>query len=164
MADNHFSGDTITNYLGKNGFGYTCTTWWDWLPSDINKQYLNHIQQNDTSNSRLKVAQYEQLIVAVERVNSMPTTQAYTKVITSFQSTGTTNFTSVNSLPSCHLFVSKKEWGQGNDKQVWAIEYHKARQLYLSAYWAVDAADKMINFVATSIIVGSISTPQWDTV
>ncbi len=76
----------------------------------------------------------------------MPTTQAYTKVITSFQSTGTTNFTSVNSLPSCHLFVSKKEQGQGNDKWVWAIEYNEARQLYLSTYWAVDAADKMIKF------------------
>ncbi len=104
-ADNHFSGDTITNYLGKNGFGYMCTTQQDLLPADINKQYLNHIQQNDTSSSRLKVAQYEQPIVAVKRVNSMLTTQAYTKVITSLQSTGTTNFTSVNSLPSCCLFV-----------------------------------------------------------
>ncbi len=76
----------------------------------------------------------------------MPTTQVYTKVITSFQSTGTTNFTSVNSLLSCHLFVSKKERGQGNNKQVWAIEYNKARQLYLSTYWAVDVTDKMIKF------------------
>ncbi len=67
-------------------------------------------------------------------------------MITFFQSTGTTNFTSVNSLPSCHLFVSKKKQGQGNDKQVWAIEYNKIRQVYLSKYWAVDAADKMIKF------------------
>ncbi len=42
-ADNHFSSVTITNYHGKNGFGYTCTTWQDQLPTDINKQYHNHI-------------------------------------------------------------------------------------------------------------------------
>ncbi len=76
----------------------------------------------------------------------MPTTQAYTKGITSFQSMGTTNFTSVNPLPPCHLSVSIKERGQGNNEQVWAIEYNKARQLYLSMNWAVDAADKIIKF------------------
>ncbi len=86
------------------------------LPTDINSNYINHNYQTDTSNSWLKIAKYKQLIIAVKQVSSTQKTKAYTKVITSYESTGTTNLTSLNSLPSCLLFVSKKERDQGNDK------------------------------------------------
>lgn len=145
-ADNHFSGDAIAKYMGEEGFGYTCTTRRDRLPSAIDKKYLNALKQMDTSSNHLKVACYENPIVAVKRVESLESTKAYTHCLVSFQSTGTTNITCINALPSCKLYVTTKEQGQGKNKHKWGIENNEGRELYLSTYWAVDAVDKLIKF------------------
>ncbi len=102
----------------------------------------NH--QYDKSNSQLKIARYKKPIVDNKRVNSTPTTQKYRKVIALFQSSRIRDFSSVNLVPSNHLFVQKS--GQGTDTCVWAVELNETRQLYLSTYWSVDYANKVIKF------------------
>ena len=62
----------------------------------------------------------------------------------SFQSTGATHISSVNNLPSCQLYVGKKERGRKEEKNVWGIEQNEARETYLSYYYGINIADHMI--------------------
>jgi hypothetical protein len=71
-------------------------------------------------------------------------TTAYTKAFVSFQSTGATNISGVNNLPSCQLYAGKKERGRKEEILVWGIEQNKARETYLSHYYGMDIADHMI--------------------
>jgi hypothetical protein len=40
-ADNHFSGENVMNYIGKNGFGITTTCRRDCFPKGL-KDYFHH--------------------------------------------------------------------------------------------------------------------------
>mmetsp|Transcript_12411 Transcript_12411/g.26936 ORF Transcript_12411/g.26936 Transcript_12411/m.26936 type:complete len:326 (+) Transcript_12411:1665-2642(+) len=88
---------------------------------------------------------YENPIIAIKQVQATDTAKAYTKTHVSFQSTGCTNISGVNNLPSAGLYVTKRERGRGNNKRVWGIEQNEGRETYLSQYYAVDNVDHMIS-------------------
>jgi len=128
-ADNHFSGDKMAEYCGENGFGLTCTTRRDRLPKSVDKKYFHHFTQQDTHGKRCKAARYKNPIIAVKEVKATESTKAYTHIITSFQSTGTTNITCVNALEKAGRFFTKRERGRDKEKRVWAIKNNRPRQL-----------------------------------
>ncbi len=128
-ADNHFSGHAIAKYMGEEEFGYTCSTQRDRFSSVLDKNYLNASKLTDTSSNHLKFACYENLIFAVKHVKSMVYTKAYTHCLVSFQSTGTTNITFITALPSCKLYATTKEQGQGKNKQTWGIENNEGQTI-----------------------------------
>jgi hypothetical protein len=61
-----------------------------------------------------------------------------------FQSTSSTNISTVNALNENQLFVREKERGRGSGKRKWAIEMNEGRQLYLSSYGRIDTIDSLI--------------------
>jgi hypothetical protein len=63
-----------------------------------------------------------------------PTGNTWKRVHVTFQSTLSTNISTVNALNENQLFVCKKERGQGSSKRYWAIEMNKAHQMYLASY------------------------------
>lgn len=146
-ADNHFSGEHVLDYAGKKGFGLTLTTRRDRIPARI-KQFCHHLKEQlkGVALRRAKQMKYEQPIVATKEVEADLETgdKAYVKTHVSFQSTGCTNISGVNNLPSVSLYVTQKSRGRGEMKRVWGIEQNEARQTYLSFYWAVDNLDHMI--------------------
>ena len=103
-----------------------------------------------------KVMRYENPIVGVRQVKATKVSKAYTENIVSFQSTGPTNISGVNNLPSLQLYVTKRVRGRGGEKRVWAIEQNEARETYLNHYFGMDVADHMIKIQQTSTSHGSI--------
>ena len=147
--DNYFSGDKVINEIGKRGFKATMTCRRDRLPGDITKGHLHHKkQQQVTAYSR--AARFEKPIVAVKVVfqdkgeEKGDERQAYVLCHVSFQSTGTTNISCVNSLHECGLYVNKRSRGRAEMKRVWAIEMNEARATYLANYSAVDKIDQAL--------------------
>ena len=158
VADNHFSGDNVLNHAGRMGCGLTMTTRRDRFSSGL-KEYLHHEKLAGTAVlQRAKVARYEPPIVAIKQVEALPptddgtATKAYTQTIVSFQSTGATNISGVNNLPSCQLYVTTKSRGSGDEKRVWGIEQNEGRQTYLSLYYGVDNVDHMIKLAKIKYI------------
>ncbi len=131
-CDNHFSGNNICQSIGKNGFACTNTIHIDCLPCQT--KFLHHQKQIDTHSKRCKSACYKNPIVAAKQVHSTPTTKPYTLTLTSFQSTGTTNITCINTLAEISLFYMQREQGRGASKRIWAIEYNHERKQYLGYY------------------------------
>jgi hypothetical protein len=69
----------------------------------------------------------------------------FTKAHYSFQSTGTTNIGTVNSLNGIRFYVEKKkERGAGESKRMWAIEMNENHQIYLTSYGRIDSLDARI--------------------
>ena len=64
--------------------------------------------------------------------------------ITSFQSTSSCNFGSVNALNSCTRYCQTKEKGRKQYKRSWGIEMNEARELYLNSYGTIDKMDHLI--------------------
>ena len=62
----------------------------------------------------------------------------------SFQSTSSTNISTVNPINSNKLFVVKNECGQGLSKRKWGIEMNEACQLHLKTYGRIDTIDSLI--------------------
>ncbi len=142
VADNHFSGDNVMEYIGKKGFGITTTCRRDRFPAGL-KDYCHHDKLASTD-KRTRVARFEQPIFAVKHVASSGTDKAYTKTLVSFQSTGATNITGVNNLMSLTLYVQPKYRGTKANKLAWATEQNEARETYLNHYHGVDSMDHMI--------------------
>ena len=115
-ADNHFSGDHVMDYVGSHGYGITCTTRRDCLPTEL-KKYLHH-EKKDSNNARMKVMRFENPICVTKYVAATPKTKAYTKNLVSFQSTGSTNISGVNNLLSLKLYVAKRTRGSGKLKDM----------------------------------------------
>jgi hypothetical protein len=107
------------------------------------KQYLHH-EKKDSTDARMKVMRYENPICAIKYVAGTATTKAFTKALVSFQSTGSTNLSGVNNLPSLTMYVAKRTRGRGKQKRTWAIEMNEAREIYLKHYSGVDSLDHMI--------------------
>jgi hypothetical protein len=78
-ADNHFSGDHEMNHVGSKGYGITCTTHRDWLPTHL-KKYLHH-EKKDSMDARMKVMRYENPISAIKYVAEMTSTKVFTKAL-----------------------------------------------------------------------------------
>jgi len=142
VADNHFSGENVMEYIGRRGFGITTTCRRDRFPPGL-KDYLHHDKVTSTD-KRTRVARFEQPIMAVKHIARSGTDKAYTRTLVSFQSTGATNFTGVNNLMSLSLYVQPKFRGAKNHKLAWATEQNEAREIYLNHYHGVDSMDHMI--------------------
>mmetsp|Transcript_19746 Transcript_19746/g.42879 ORF Transcript_19746/g.42879 Transcript_19746/m.42879 type:complete len:324 (+) Transcript_19746:1794-2765(+) len=95
---------------------------------------------------------YENPIVAIQQVPATDVTNAYTKTHVSFQSTGCTNISGVNNLPSAGFYVTIKSRGRGKNKRSWGIEQNEGRATYLSQYYAVDNVDHMISIAMVRYI------------
>jgi len=154
-ADNHFSGDHVLEYGGEMGVGITVTTRRDRFPKGL-KPYFHH-QKVKPGDLKARVMRYENPIIAIKQVEATETTKAYTKTHVSFQSTGCTNISGVNNLPSAGLYVTQKSRGKGSNKRVWGIEQNEGRQTYLSQYYAVDNTDHMIS----NAMIGYITWKYW---
>jgi hypothetical protein len=143
--DNFFSGDQIFNWLGERGFAATMTCRRDRLPSGVPKEYLH--AKKTVSDTRSRAARFNEPVTAVKQtLFTLDDTvrMPYKRVHVSFQSTSSTNISTVNALNSNKLFVVKKERGQGASKRKWAIEMNEARQLYLKTYGRIDTIDSLI--------------------
>lgn len=142
--DNHFSGDNVIRLLGEKGYGATMTTRRNRLCTEVPNKYFHHKKEAVTARS--KAARFEHPIVAVKtaRHPEGSTAKDYRVVITSFQSTGSTNITTLNALNKCSLYVVEKQRGRGASKRKWGIEMNEARELYLSTYSTVDKIDQML--------------------
>ena len=142
VADNYFSGEHVMDFMGKKGYGMTATCRRDRIPKAI-KPYIHH-EKVTNYDLKAKVMRFQNPIMAVKQVPAIGDEKAYTKTFVSFQSTGPTNIAGVNNLPSCQLYVSKKERGRKEDKLVWGIEQNEGRETYLGHYFGIDIADHMI--------------------
>jgi hypothetical protein len=146
-CDNHFSGDNVLDYAGERGFGITQTCRRDRFPMGLKEYYLHH-EVVDAKDARPKAMRFEKPIIAVKQVpagkKGGKATKPYTKTLVSFQSTGTTNISGVNNLPSANLYVTVKSRGKKPNQRHWGIEQNEARQTYLGYYYGVDNVDHMI--------------------
>ena len=146
--ENHFSGDEIMEWMGKNGFGGLMTCRRDRLPKDVPSHYF-HFHKHDSSCTPARVARFYNPITAVKicRVPDVSPPEFYTRTHVSMQSTSSTNFSSVNSLDSVDNWIQTKERGRvaNGTKQVWGIEMNNARSMYLHSYGQVDTLDSMLN-------------------
>ena len=142
VADNYFSGEHVMDFIGKKGYGMTCTCRRDRIPKPI-KDYVHH-EKVTNYDLKAKVMRFQNPITAIKQVTATDSSKAYTKTFVSFQSTGPTNIAGVNNLPSCQLYVSKKDRGRKDDKMVWGIEQNEGRETYLGHYFGIDIADHMI--------------------
>ena len=146
-ADNHFSGESVTDMAGELGMGLTLTCRRDRFPPGT-KDYFH--SDKVAVDQRTKVMRFGNPIFARKQVKG--TKNNYTKTFASFQSTGATNIAGVNNLPSLQLCGVTKSRGQGLEKRQWAIEWNEARGTYLATYWAVDSLDHMIKNCAIRFI------------
>ena len=174
-ADNHFSGKSVLDYAGRMGAGMTVTTRRDRYPVLELKTYVHHekLSAGKTLNQRARHARYDNPIVAIRQAQAIPAAptpndnmplrsndrelgrregKAYTQTLVSFQSTGATNISGVNNLPSAQLYVTTKSRGRGDEKRTWGIEQNEGRQTYLGHYFAVDNVDHMIKIAMIRFI------------
>ena len=114
----------------------TCTTRRDRLPKGVPGRFFHKQKTKVTDRSR--AARFEVPIFVLKHH------QAGMLQLTSFQSTSSCNFSHVNAINSCSLFVHPKARGRGVHKREWAIEMNESRKLYLRTYGAVDRLDHMI--------------------
>ena len=141
--DNHFSGDHVCKYIGEKGYKATMTCRRDRLPQTIDKKYLHH-KKDISVDYRTKAARFMHPIVAVKDVLQPPGSEAkdYSLCHVSFQSTGSTNISTVNALDKVELYVRKRCKGRGKTKRTWGIEMNEGRESYLKNYSAVDKIDQ----------------------
>ena len=112
--DNYFSGDEIMNYLGERGYGAIMTSRRDQLPKEFDKCFLHYKKMS--VDSRNKVARFLAPITAVRCVPATDNNKAYVRTHVSFQSTGSTNISTINALNCNKLYVVKKDRGDGKEK------------------------------------------------
>ena len=152
VADNHFSGDAVMEFLGRNGWAATITCRRDRLIKEIDKKYFNHEKKN--VDKRSKVARYENPIIFSKTVEPDPGSGAkgYERTHTSFQSTGSTNVSQVNAENNIFLYGEYRKRGVGESMREWAIEMLQPRATYLNMYGQIDTVDLMakgvVNFTS----------------
>jgi len=134
--DNFFSGDDIMEYAASQGFGLTMTCRRDRLPKDVPREYFHN--KKVLVNERTRASRFEHPIVAIKKHGQS------VMQFTSFQSTSSCNFASVNALNQCGLYAHTKARGRGAHKKQWAIEMNEARDLYLNTYGVIDRMDHLI--------------------
>ena len=135
----------MTKFLGERGYDKTMTCRRDRLPVGVDKKFFHHIKAVQV-NQVSRVARFEHPVVAVKHVNNPPDSgkSSYSLVHVSFQSTGSCNISTVNSLSEVQLYVSERERGRGEQKRKWVIEMNEGRAVYLKPYSAVDKIDQML--------------------
>jgi hypothetical protein len=133
--DNHFSGDDVLHYLGEGGWKETMTCRCNCLPKSVPRKYFNFIKAAPV-NARSKVAQFEQPIIAVKHVKHQDSDRVtdkkdYVLCHVSFQSTGGSNISMVNTLLLVDLYVRDCSKGRGQQKRLWGIEINEAQETFL---------------------------------
>ena len=86
------------DFIGKKGYGMTATCRRDRIPKAI-KPYIHH-EKVTNYDQKAKVMRFQNPIMAVKQVPSIGDEKVYTITFVSFQSTGPTNISGVNNLPS----------------------------------------------------------------
>jgi hypothetical protein len=142
-ANNHFSGENVMDYIGKNGLDITNTCCYDCFPNGL-KDYF-HDEKVPSHDKRTRVVWFKQPIFAVKRVEKDNDKNTYTKTFVSFQFTGVTNISGVNNLLSLTLYVQPKYRGVKKNKFAWATEHNEGREIYPGHYHSVDSMDYIIN-------------------
>jgi hypothetical protein len=152
-CDNYFSGDEVMDYLGEKGFSATMTCQRNRLPKGVDNCYL-HKEKTVPGCPVAHVARFNKpvtLVTKKTKVRQLPVIPegevaevTWTRVHMTFQSTSSTNISTVNALNANELFVKKKERGRGDGKRQWAIEMNDARQLHLALYGRIDTIDSLI--------------------
>ena len=123
--DNNFSGNHVMKYIGGLGYAATCTSRLDRFPEGCRKDCFHHEKQVE-NNHRQKCARFENPIVAVKYSENISKNELdYVQVHVSFQSTGSTNISTVNALKEVSLYVRAKSCGRDNQKRHYAIEMNK---------------------------------------
>ena len=119
--DNHFSGEHVDAFLGENGYKTIHTTACSRLVKDLKQHY--HHQKGVEVGPQLKAVRFEHPIVAVKEVKfpEGSNKKSYCVVHISFQSTGSSNITTVNVLDKVELYVRQREKGKCRTKRIWAI-------------------------------------------
>ena len=136
-GDNYFGDDRTDEWMGENGLGFLHTVRRDCLPSQV-PDWAWHKVPVVARDQRARVSRFQHPITAVKSTNT------YTRVHVSFQSTGPTNLSAVNSLNANSLFSKVKCRGAGKQKRRWVIEMNDARQLYLGSYGRIDTIDSLL--------------------
>ena len=134
--DNFFSGDEIFSYASENDWGLTMTCRRDRLPKGIEHKYVHKDKCGVTDRSR--AAGYEHPIFAIKSSGDSAIQ------LSTFQSTGATNFVSVNAVNANTLYVHQKSRGRGIYRRSWGIEMNESRHLYLGSYGIIDTVDHYI--------------------
>ncbi len=115
VADNHFLGDKVMDWLGRKGYGATMTNRRDPFPKGL-KPYLHH-DKVVAGCPKAKAMRFAMPIVAIKQQPAVEESKAYTKTLVSFQSMGATNICGVNNLLLVTNYVSKKIRGKGKTKR-----------------------------------------------
>ena len=142
--DNHFSGKNVDHHLGSNGYNGVYTSACGRLQASVQKYYHHVKAVNVGPHSR--AARFANPVVAVKEVvgDGSIGNESYRVVHVSFQSTGSTDITTVNTLDEVDLYVRQREKGRASTKRIWAIEMNEGRELYLKTYGGVNQLDHLI--------------------
>lgn len=136
-ADDHFSGDEIMAWCAQEGFGLTMTCHRDRPPKGVPGKCF-HKEKMSTQTDRTGAARWEVPVFATKKLNGA------TLQHTSFQSTSSCNFSSVNALNDMSLCARTKERGTGVHKRQWGIEMNEARELHSKTHGKIDTIDHCI--------------------
>mmetsp|Transcript_20774 Transcript_20774/g.25748 ORF Transcript_20774/g.25748 Transcript_20774/m.25748 type:complete len:339 (-) Transcript_20774:291-1307(-) len=140
-ADNYFMAEELCDWGGPKGLWFLGTVARNRLPHGIDgdridDKYFHKDQTSGKKNARL--ARYCKPIIMVQE------REDYQKVHFTFQSTGSTNLLSCNSILNGEKYGRPKYRGRGQDKRTRLIDMNMARDLYLNTYGAVDKVDAFI--------------------
>jgi hypothetical protein len=126
------------DYLGENGFAATMTCQQNRLPKGVEDCFLCK-EKTIPKDPVAQVARFNHPITLVtaktkerqmdgleDPANVQPTEITWTRVHVSFQSTSSTNISTMNALNKNKLAVRTKECGRNKTKVKWAIEMNKA--------------------------------------
>ena len=154
--ENHFSGENVVQLIEEMGHKTTMTTRRNCLVEGVDNKYLHHKKKEVSA--RTRAARFEMPIVAVKEVKAKEGSNVhdYCVVVASFQSTRSTNITTVNALNKVGLYVEERTRGRGDQKRVWGIEMNEAQRYYLTNYHAIDKYNQKIK---TNDV--SIKTSRW---
>jgi hypothetical protein len=146
--DNFFSGNEVLHYCWEGDWKETMTCRCNHLCKSVPRMYFNFIKAAPV-NARSKVAQFEQLVIAVIHVkhqdsDTVTNKKDYILCHVSSQSIGGTNISTVNALLSVNLHVRECNKGRGQQKRTWGIEMNEAQETYLKNYSVVDKIDQML--------------------
>ena len=111
----------------------------------VAKEHL-HVKKT-VSDARSRAARFNEPMTATKQTLftvADAERRPHQRVHASFQSTSSTNISTVNALNSSKLFVVKKERGQGASKRKWGVEMNEARQLCLKTYGRIDTINSLI--------------------
>jgi len=154
VADNYFTHELLLDWLGKNGYGYLGTAARNQLIKGMNTSYFH--KEKMTVNRVNKAARFTKPIVFSKLKKSVKG-NLYRRVHVSFQSTGSTNIATVNSITNGRLYGRKKCRGRGV-KHVRIIEMNMVSTVILCVYFVF--CFNILCFASHTIIIMDAPTIQ----